>query len=177
VSEGTAVHDPTARSWTGGGKAALFLGIVAGLVALDYVTKQLVLQHMYLYQQIELVGEYLRLTFIRNPGAAFGIQVGPYSRIIFLLLTVVALVVLLAMYWSTPAQDRFRVTALALICGGALGNLVDRVQSAQGVVDFLDLGVGDMRWPIFNVADIGVTAGAVLLALSLWREDQEDARR
>ena len=72
--------------------------------------------------------------------------------------------------------DRIRVLALALVCGGALGNLVDRVKSGRGVVDFIDVGIGAMRWPTFNVADMAVSCGAVLLAIVLWREDTAKMR-
>ncbi|HEX6939413.1 MAG TPA: signal peptidase II [Longimicrobiales bacterium] len=155
-------------------KAVLFLAIMAVVVFVDYFTKRLVQENFHLYQQVEVIGEYLRLTFIYNPGAAFGIHIGPYSRSIFLVLSVVALVALAAMYWATPGHDRVRLIAISLVCAGAVGNLVDRVRSHRGVVDFLDVGVGDLRWPVFNVADIAVTTGAVFLALSLWREERQD---
>jgi signal peptidase II len=58
------------------------------------------------------------------------------------------------------------------VSGGALGNLVDRVRGPQGVVDFLDIGIGDLRWPTFNVADMAVSTGAILLAWVLWGEDR-----
>lgn len=161
------------RSWDSG-KAGIFFGLVAGVVSLDLVTKMIVQRAFHLYQQVEVIGDYLRLTFIYNPGAAFGIHLGDYSRIIFLTLSVVALVALGAMYWVTPVRDRVRLCAISLICGGALGNLLDRIRSVQGVVDFVDVGVGDLRWPVFNVADMAVTTGAVFLALSLWREERED---
>jgi signal peptidase II len=77
------------------------------------------------------------------------------------------------MYWVTPARHRIRLAAIALICGGAIGNLIDRVRSARGVIDFVDIGVGDVRWPVFNVADVAVTTGAILLALTLWQEEHE----
>jgi signal peptidase II len=75
---------------------------------------------------------------------------------------------------SSPA-DRFRQLALGLVAGGAAGNLIDRVRSARGVVDFLDVGIGAHRWPTFNVADIAVSCGALALAVSLWREDARRA--
>lgn len=155
-------------------KAGLFLSIIAGVVTLDLTTKLIVQQSFYLYQQVEVIGEYLRLTFIYNPGAAFGIHLGAYSRIIFLVLTIVALAALTAMYWATPVRDRVRLIAISLICGGAVGNLIDRIRSPRGVVDFLDVGLGDLRWPVFNVADVAVTTGAIFLALSLWREERQD---
>lgn len=153
-------------------KVALFVVILAGVLVLDVSTKLLVQRHLHLYQQVDIVGEYLRLTYIYNPGAAFGISLGAYSRQIFLVLSLVALGALIGMYWYTPVTDRVRLMAISLICGGAIGNLIDRIRSESGVVDFLDVGVGDVRWPVFNIADMAVTAGAIVLALSLWREEQ-----
>lgn len=173
MSDGEARAD-TAQStgtWVGG-KAGLFAGILVAVVGFDVVTKLMIQRSFRLYQQVDVVGDYVRLTYIYNPGAAFGIHLGEYSRIIFLVLSLVALGALAAMYWATPARDRVRLTSIALICGGAIGNLIDRVRSEAGVVDFVDVGIGDLRWPVFNVADIAVTTGAIFLALSLWREDQ-----
>lgn len=153
-------------------KLLVFFGVLAGVLTLDVTTKLLVQKHFHLYQQVAVIGEYVRLTYIYNPGAAFGIHLGDYSRIIFLVLSLVALAALLGMYWFTPAADRVRLMAISLICGGAIGNLIDRVRSESGVVDFIDVGVGTVRWPVFNVADMAVTAGAVILALSLWKEEQ-----
>ena len=166
----------SAERWWEGGKARIFAVVMAVVVGLDVTTKLLVQNTFRLYQQVDVVGPYLRLTYIHNPGAAFGIHLGPYSRYIFLVLSVIALAALLGMYWFTPAKDRVRLGAIALICAGAVGNLIDRVRSEQGVVDFLDVGIGELRWPVFNVADIAVTTGAIFLALSLWREDQDPRR-
>ncbi|HUE77572.1 MAG TPA: signal peptidase II [Longimicrobiales bacterium] len=163
------------RSWTGG-KARMLAIIVGIVVVLDQATKIFIQQSFRLYQQVDVIGDYLRLTYIHNPGAAFGIHLGAYSRAIFLVLSVVALGALAAMYWVTPLRDRVRLAAISLICGGAIGNLIDRVRSEHGVVDFLDVGIGDLRWPVFNVADIAVTTGAIFLALSLWQEEQNSDR-
>jgi signal peptidase II len=176
VTEGERGTTEAERSWESG-KTRLFFGIIGPVVLLDVVTKYLVQQNMRLYQQIDLIGDYLRLTYIHNPGAAFGIHLGEYSRVIFLVLSLVALAALAAMFWSTPLRDRVRLSSIALICAGAVGNLIDRVRSAQGVVDFIDVGIADLRWPVFNVADIAVTTGAIFLALSLWQEDREPGRR
>jgi signal peptidase II len=67
-----------------------------------------------------------------------------------------------------------RVVALALVCGGAIGNLIDRVASHEGVIDFIDVGISEItRWPTFNVADMAVSFGAFLLAWVLWEEDRD----
>lgn len=161
--------------WTGS-KAAVLVLILLGVLVLDVSTKLLVQRYFHLYQQIDVIGEYVRLTYIYNPGAAFGIHLGVYSRQIFLVLSLIALSALIGMYWYTPAMDRVRLVAIALICGGAIGNLIDRVRSENGVVDFIDIGIGDVRWPVFNVADMAVTTGAIILALSLWKEEQRVER-
>ncbi len=169
---------PARTAARGGGPAkdhVRYGAIVAALTIGDWFTKALVERFMEPYQQIDLIGDYLRLTYIFNPGAAFGIHLGDASRAVFLLLSLVALVALAAMYRLTAAHDRTRLTAIALIVGGALGNLIDRVRHEHGVVDFLDIGVGTVRWPVFNIADIAVTAGAIVLALSLWREEPPGA--
>jgi signal peptidase II len=158
------------------GKAGLYAGVVGGVVLLDIVTKYVVQRSLRLYDPVPVMGDFFRLTYIFNRGAAFGLHLGEYSRYIFTALTLVAIVGLFVWYRSTPRIDRTRLLALALVTGGAIGNLIDRIRSKQGVVDFLDFGVGEVRWPVFNVADIAVTTGAILLALSLWREDQRASR-
>lgn len=163
------------RAWNGG-KVAMLVAVTGSVVVLDFITKALITRSFTLYQQVPIIGDYVRLTYIHNPGAAFGISLGPYSRIIFLLLSLVALAALAAMYWTTPARDSTRLASIALICGGAIGNLLDRIRLDAGVVDFMDVGIGQVRWPVFNVADVAVTTGAVILALSLWREEQAASR-
>lgn len=153
-------------------KARWAIVVIGTVVVLDFVTKRIVLGTMTLHERIPILGDAVRLTYIRNPGAAFGLHAGENSRFIFLGISLAALGILAALYRVTPAADRLRIFAIALISGGALGNLMDRIQSSAGVVDFLDVGLGDLRWPVFNVADIAVTTGAILLALSLWREDR-----
>lgn len=159
-------------AWNGG-KAGLFGAVMGSVVVFDFITKIMVQRTFHLYQQVNIIGDYVRLTYIHNPGAAFGIHLGPYSRIIFLVLSLIALAALAGMYWVTPARDRIRLASIALICGGAVGNLLDRIRSSQGVVDFMDVGIGQLRWPVFNAADVAVTCGAIFLALSLWREEQQ----
>ena len=155
-----------------GGNPAVFWSIIAVIVALDVITKRWAV-HTLVPQRMphEVIGETLRWTLVYNPGAAFGLHLGPYSRWIFLALTIGALVILWRLFRTTRADDTVRTVSLGLVCAGAIGNLIDRIRSPLGVVDFIDVGIGDMRWPVFNVADMAVTIGAVLLALSLWNED------
>lgn len=154
-------------------EAATFWLLAAGVVVLDAITKYVAVT-LLPPQRIprEIVGEFVRLTLVYNPGAAFGLFLGQWSRQIFLVLTIFALFVLVRLYRTTRPGDRLRIIALGLVCGGAVGNLIDRIRSPIGVVDFLDLGFRDYRWPTFNVADIAVSTGAVLLAWALWSEDR-----
>jgi signal peptidase II len=163
-----------------GKNGRLFWPILVAIVASDIVTKAIAVKSLDVPRvPREMIGEFLRFTLVYNPGAAFGLHVGEHSRWVFMALTIGALLILGRLYVSSRAGDRSRVLALALVCGGALGNLLDRIRSDRGVVDFLDLGVGDARWPTFNVADMAVSIGAFLLAIVLWAEDRpaEDAAR
>jgi signal peptidase II len=155
----------------------LFWGAVASVLILDIITK-LVAEAMLLRTTgVSVMGEWFQLRLVYNPGAAFGLHLGPYSRWIFFAVAVFAVVLLNRMSKTTQVGDWFRQLALGLICGGAAGNLIDRVRSARGVVDFIDVGVGTLRWPTFNIADIAVSCGAVALAISLWREDSKRAEQ
>lgn len=159
-----------------GARPPWLYGITALVIlATDLATKLLV-QATFAHGQARTVaGEWFQLRLVYNPGAAFGLSLGEYSRWIFLAIAAVAVVLLWRMARTTPVADWFRLLALGLVTGGAAGNLIDRLRSPLGVVDFLDLGLGAMRWPTFNVADMGVSCGAVALAISLWREDARQA--
>lgn len=155
-------------------KPALLFAVLGTVLALDLVTKAWVVQNFSLYQITPVLGDFFRLTYTHNPGAAFGIHVGEGSRIFFLVLSLVALGVLAYLYRVTPSEDRLRLLAVALVSGGAVGNIVDRIRFERGVVDFLDVGVGSYRWPVFNVADMAVSIGAVLLLVSFYMEGQDE---
>jgi signal peptidase II len=157
-------------------KARLFWPVLVAVAAADAVTKALAQRWLTLPQlPHDVLGNTVRFTLVYNPGAAFGISLGAYSRWIFMALTIVALLILARLYAATRDGNVPRILALALVCGGALGNLMDRVWSGMGVVDFIDVGLRTARWPTFNVADVAVSTGAVLLAMVLWAEDREAA--
>ena len=155
--------------------AALFWPVLLVVLVVDVITKAIA-ERALLPRGIphDVLGSTLRFTLVYNPGAAFGLHLGPQSRWIFSVLTIVALVVLARLYLTTQPGHAARATALALVCAGAIGNLIDRLRSFFGVVDFIDIGIGDSRWPTFNVADMAVSIGAGLLAYVLWQEDQAE---
>ncbi len=144
--------------------------IAGAVVLLDASTKGWIQEAFRPGESVPVVGDAVRFTYVLNPGVAFGFHVGAYSRPVFTALAVVALVVIGFLLRATPHHQRGRLAALAMVAGGALGNLLDRVLGPGGVVDFMDVGLGAVRWPVFNVADVGVTVGAVLLVAFLWEE-------
>lgn len=154
----------------------LFWGTAAAIVVSDLVTKLIAESLLARHLPVNVIGEWVRLRLVYNEGAAFGLHLGEYSRWIFFGLAILALVVLGSMVRSTRPGDKLRLLALALVCGGATGNLVDRIRSPEGVVDFLDVGVGNWRWPTFNVADSAITVGAITLAILLWLEGRSSQR-
>lgn len=164
-------------TWTP--KAKAFWSLLAMLVLADCSTKRLAVEHLSpAYVPHEVVGDWLRFTLAYNEGAAMGVTLGDYSRIGLGLVALAALAVLGALYRRGAAADYRRAAALALVTGGAVGNLLDRIRSARGVVDFIDLGIGDVRFWTFNMADVGITCGAIVLAILLAREERragEDA--
>lgn len=158
-------------------KTALAVTVIGIVFLLDVLTKAWIVRNFSLYESTQIVGDWIRLTYTHNRGAAFGIHVGEYSRVFFLGLSLVALVVLGLIFRATPAEDRVRLRALALVAGGAIGNILNRIQYERGVVDFLDVGIGTHRWPVFNVADMAVSTGAILLLISFYVEGRREDRR
>ena len=146
--------------------AGLFWPVLAIVAAVDFSTKSLAAGRL-LPQGVPhtVYGDVVRFTLVHNPGAAFGLNLGSYSRWIFMILTIVALVILGRLYAATRAGDVVRSLALALVCGGAIGNLIDRVRQGY-VVDFVDFGYHSNWWPVFNVADSAIVVGVALLALN-----------
>ena len=157
--------------------AVVFWPVVVVIVIADIVTKLIALSTLPPFTPQPVLGEGLRLTLVRNKGAAFGLYLGDYSRYIFMVLTIGALVILWRLYQSTREGDLPRTLAIALVCAGAVGNLIDRIRWQEGVVDFIDVGFRDMRWPTFNVADMAVSTGAFLLAWVLWGDDRAERAR
>ena len=168
----------TESSASGRPNALLFWSTAATVVTADLVSKLLAERFlMPRYLPHRVIGDFVRFTLAYNPGAAFSMSLGEYSRYIFGAFALIALVVLWRLYQMTGRGerngDRLRVLALGLAFGGAAGNLLDRFRSAAGVVDFIDIGMGDVRFWTFNVADSAVTVGALALAWSLSRAEGE----
>lgn len=149
-----------------------FAAGLATVLPLDIVTKRWAEAALAMHVPIDVVGRTLRWTLTYNTGAAMSLSVGDFSRPVFSLVAVAMVAYLLVMLRQAAPQARGIPLALGLLTAGAIGNLIDRVRHDRGVVDFIDVGTASWRFWTFNVADVGVTCGAVLLALLLWREDR-----
>lgn len=155
-------------------------GIVIPVVLVaDYVTKRWALEALGGGRRILLLDGWVPLTLAFNRGAAFGLSIGNDPRWFFIPVTLLALVLLVALLVQAEPGDRLRHISVVLVIGGAVGNLYDRLRWDRGVVDFIGpVNLGFMDWPIFNVADMAISTGAVLLAISFWFEErhrEEDA--
>lgn len=129
------------------------------------------------YLPHDIIDDVLRFTLAYNPEGAMSFSLGPSSRLWFVLLSFGTLFVLAYMYRQTPREDRVQIASIALICGGAVGNLLDRIRSARGVVDFIDIGIGTHRFWTFNLADMAVTLGTAMLTWILCVRAAKDDRK
>jgi signal peptidase II len=155
-------------------KAFAFWPVLLGLIALDCTTKNLAVEKLSpAHVPHQVIGDVVRFTLAYNPHAAMGLSLGSYSRVGFALLAAVMLGALVVYRRQISAQNSVAVVALALIGGGAAGNMMDRLRSSLGVVDFIDVGVGNTRFYTFNVADAGVFCGTLLLLLVLMRQNSK----
>jgi signal peptidase II len=157
-------------------KLRIALATALPLVALDVATKEWVVRALQPLVPHPVLGDVLRLTLAYNRHGAMGLTLGSWSRALFGTLALLALGVLGVMLKRTMPADRLRAGAIGLLAAGAAGNLWDRLRGSQGVVDFIDVGVGRFRFWTFNVADAALTVGVLVLAYVLWREDVGRAR-
>jgi len=150
----------------------LILTIAALVVALDRATKLWIVSHLQLGQAIVIIPRVFRLTHVLNTGAAFSMFEGSTSpnlvRNVLIGFSVIAVVVVLVLIWKMGRVLSLTSVALALILGGAVGNLYDRIRFAY-VVDFLEVHIVHYHWPDFNVADSAIVVGACLLLLEMLR--------
>jgi signal peptidase II len=145
------------------------LGAMAAVVVLDQVTKAIVRQTMPLWESHAIIPGLLNLTHVQNTGAAFGLLNAaefPYKPAVMIGIAAMALVAIAAYATQLGFHERVARLGLALILGGAFGNLVDRAVAGH-VVDFIDVYWGDTHFWAFNVADAAITAGAALVLLDM----------
>jgi len=137
---------------------------------LDQFTKYLITSRMLLGESLPIFPPVFYITYILNPGAAFGMLANRTT--FFIVLSLLVIVAVLVMYRYLPKEKTLMTLAIGLVLGGALGNLIDRVRLGR-VIDFLDFRV----WPIFNLADSAIVIGALLIMIDIWRGDKVKQQR
>ena len=168
----------------------LTLSVVAGVLLVDQLTKWLAKVYLRPRHSIQIIGDFLRFTYVENPGMAFGIQIS--NKLLFNVLSIIA--VLVIFYYLVKLHDHLLLRiSFAMILGGAFGNLIDRFLYGR-VVDFIDVEFFDIafkggkflfwnlppyemsRWPVFNVADMAVSTGMIIILLAtLFEKNSEMA--
>jgi signal peptidase II len=147
------------------------------VLSLDQLTKEIVSTRLTLYSSIPVIPGLFQITLVTNRGALFGLLhdlADPWRGALFTIVPAAAIVLVLVFQYRTTPHDPLTQSGLALVLGGAVGNLADRVRLGY-VVDFLDVFVGDHHWPAFNVADSAICTGVGLLVADLWRRGRHHA--
>ncbi len=170
-------------------KSLKILIVTAAVVVVDQITKLVIHNSMQLYQSFKVLGDFFRITYVENTGMAFGIQLGKSG--FFTVFAVIASVAIMVYLFRMKGEHFIPRLAMAMILGGAIGNLWDRLIRGS-VVDFLDFEFFDInipafkflvidfpgysldRWPVFNVADMGITIGMTMLFIFIFFEKQEE---
>jgi len=151
-----------------------YLWLTVVIVALDLVTKAIVSEHFSLYETLVIIPGWFNLTLAHNAGAAFSFLADEsgWQRWFFAIIALVISIVLLFWIKGLQSHERWMAIALALVLGGALGNLWDRLTLGY-VVDFLDFYYKTHHWPAFNIADMAISIGAVMLIIDALLHKQE----
>lgn len=145
------------------------VGVAGIIVAVDQITKALILKSMPLYHSVTVIPGFFNLIHIQNPGGAFGFLANQSSglrTIVFLFISSLAVGLVFWFYKTTPKTHPWLATAFAMIFGGAIGNLIDRIRFGK-VIDFLDFYLGDLHWHAFNIADSAISIGIAVFIFHL----------
>ena len=155
------------------GRAGLYYGILVLVLLLDRFSKWLVTQTLDLNHSVSILEPVLRFTHVRNPGAAFSLLAGfdsPWRLALFITVAFTAFVVLTVVAHREQARGWSLLTPLALVSGGALGNMIDRIFLSGQVIDFIEVSYRAFHWPVFNVADSAVSIGVCWLMILTFRQ-------
>lgn len=157
----------------------VYFAVIACTIAVDQLTKVWIIDALRLFESVEIIPGFFNLVHVTNSGAAFSMLANvdsPWRHYFFLGVGSLAMVGITVAYWKLRKVNRYYVLALALIAGGAAGNLIDRIRFGA-VIDFLDLYVGPYHWPAFNVADSAICVGALLfLAINILETRNQEVR-
>ena len=152
-----------------GARLFVIAACAVAVFVVDRVTKNWVAENIPLNQPRQVIGDYVRIVHAENTGAAFGLL--PERTTLLSVLSVLAVVAIVYYYRQIASSSWLVTTTLGMQLGGAAGNLVDRVRQGY-VIDFVDVGVGDIRFWAFNVADSSIVVGIAIVTFALWREER-----
>ncbi len=150
-------------------KYGLLAGVAGFIVIADQITKALILKSMPLYHSVPVIPGLFNITHVQNPGGAFGILANQSANlriIVFLLISSLAVGLIFWFYKNTPKTHLWLASAFAMIFGGAIGNLIDRIRFGK-VIDFMDFYLGKLHWPAFNIADSAISIGITIYIFHL----------
>jgi signal peptidase II len=167
------------KPWVAKRHYLILFTVVLGIIILDQITKAIIDHTMRLHESIVVLEGFFAITYIRNPGAAFGFLSDlsdSFRFYFFFIVSIVALSFLTFFFYKTRLDDYWTIIGISLVGGGALGNLIDRMRFGE-VVDFLDFFIGSYHWPAFNVADSAISIGLVLLIFHLFVQSRKDAAK
>ncbi len=157
-------------------KNRLLFGLLFGFfVLLDQFTKLLVAARFHLGESRALIGDVVRLTYVRNPGAAFSISFGGPETMFIVTVLVIALLAYLFLKGTIRSEHVAGKIALTMLFAGAIGNLIDRIRFGE-VIDFIDMGFGSLRWPVYNVADAAITIGMAIFFITHARQQDSQGK-
>ena len=152
-------------------KTIQFWSIAIGVTILDFITKQIAEASLARGESVAVIGDLLRFTLGYNTGIAFGLSFGNSSRLLLVVVTTLTMGLIFWLFRSVDERHKLQIAAFGMIMGGAIGNLLDRVFGSYGVIDFIDVGIGNSRFWTFNIADSAITVGAVLLIIASFFEE------
>src|SRR5438309_11443927 len=150
----------------------LVAGVAIAVFALDRLAKAWVVENIPVGTARPIAGDYIRIVHAQNTGAAFGLL--PERTTLLSVLSIIAVLAIVYYYRQIASSSAVVSATLGMQLGGAAGNLLDRVTQGY-VVDFVDVGVGDVRFWAFNVADSSIVVGIILVTLALWYDAHSDA--
>ncbi len=156
-------------------KFKILLVLLPLVVAIDQFTKHLVNLKLAPYGSVTLIENFLYLSHVSNPGGAFGVLSWAHPAF-FVIVSALAIGVIVVFFATLESGQRLPAAALALVLGGAVGDLLDRLRFGQ-VTDFIDVHWHELKWPAFNVADSAITIGVILLIVELMGSETEKRRR
>jgi signal peptidase II len=148
------------RRFVGFKQKLYFFPIFLFVLVLDQFTKRMIIRSMFYGDSKNIIGSFVRFTYIRNPNSVFGLRVGGSG--VSTTLTIIAFIFVISLFFKS--DTKFSLVSLSFIIGGALGNLTDRLLYME-VIDFIEVGARGWYWPTFNVADSFVTIGLILLVI------------